>query len=99
MISNKTSKYPRYIDIPKSFAEEEAMFNLDGLLLLNFSIIRNPFLREFGQDGFDYSQLRKADKSYRSRIVFMDTSGKRSFIFEINPVFSTVHMKSDYKKV
>ena len=99
MISNKTMKHPRYIDIPKSFAEEESMFNLDGLLLLNFSTIRNPFLREFGQDGFDYSQLRKADKRYRSRIVFMDTSGKRSFIFEINPVFSTVHMKSDYKKV
>ena len=99
MIANRASTHPKYIDIPKNFASGEAIFNLDGLLGLNFSIIRNPFLREFGQDGFDYSQLRKADKRYRSRIVFMDTSGKRSFIFEINPVFSTVHMKSDYKKV
>ena len=99
MQSNKTEQHPRYINIPKQFETGEAVFNLDGLLLLNFSIIRNPFLREFGQDGFDYVQLRKADKRYRSRIVFVDSSGKKSFIFEINPVFSTIHMKSDYKKV
>ena len=99
MVSNKTTKHPRYINIPKTFEEGKDVFSLDGLLVLNFSIIRNPFLREYGQDGFDYRELRKADKMYRSRIVFMDNSGKRSFIFEINPVFSTIHMKSDYKKV
>ena len=82
-----------------TFEEGKDVFSLDGLLMLNFSMLRNPFLREYGQDGFDYRQLRKADKIYRSRIVFMDNSGKRSFIFEINPVFSTIHMKSDYKKV
>ena len=98
-MSNTTSKYPRYINIPQNFEAGEAIFSLDGLLVLNFTIIRNPFIGEFAQNYFDNKQLRKADKKYRSRIVFIDTALKRSFILEINPVFSTIHMKSDYKKV
>ena len=98
-MSNTTSKYPRYVNIPQNFEAGEGIFSLDGLLVLNFTIIRNPFIGEFTQNYFDNKQLRKADKKYRSRIVFKDTAGKRSFILEINPVFSTIHMKSDYKKV
>ena len=72
---------------------------MDGSLVLDFNALRNPFLDNYGKEGFNYAELKKADKKYRSRIIFIDTSGKRSFILEINPVYSALHLKSDYKKV
>ena len=100
IISNVSQEeHPRYLNISREFAKGKAVFTLDGSLLFDFNALRKPFLNNYGSEGFDYAELKKADKKYRSRIVFIDTSGKRSFILEINPVYSALHLKSDYKKV
>ena len=92
-------EFPRYLNVSNRFSTGLDTFSLDGLLLLDFSIIRNPFLSNYGHQGFDYLELKKADKKYQSRVVFMDTSGDESFVLQINPVYSTITLKSYYKKV
>ena len=78
------------------FSSGKDVFTLDGLLILDFPIIRNPFMVGYGEEGFDYSKLKNIEKKYQSRVIFLDTNGAKSFVLEISPVFLTLSFKSDY---
>ena len=85
-----------HLRVPKSFLSGEDVFILDGLLILDFPIIRNPLMVGYGEEGFDYSELKNIEKKYQSRVIFLDTNGAKSFVLEISPVFLTLSFKSDY---
>ena len=85
-----------HLRVPKSFLSGEDVFILDGLLILDFPIIRNPLMVGCGEEGFDYSELKNIEKKYHSRVIFLDTNGAKSFVLEISPVFLTLSFKSDY---
>ena len=94
-MENHTSSVWR-LDVSESFSSGEDVFTLDGLLILDFPIIRNPFMAGYGEEGFDYSELKNIEKEYQSRVIFLDTNGAKSFVLEISPVFLTLSFKSDY---
>ena len=94
-VENYTSRVWR-LDVSESFSSGEDVFTLDGLLILDFPIIRNPFMAGHGEEGFDYSELKNIEKEYQSRVIFLDTNGAKSFVLEISPVFLTLSFKSDY---
>ena len=85
-----------HLRVPESFSSGEDVFTLDGLLILDFPMIRNPFMVGYGEEGFDYSELKNIEKEYQSRVIFLDTNGAKSFVLEISPVFLTLSFKSDY---
>ena len=85
-----------HLRVPESFLSGEDVLILDGLLILDFPIIRNPFMVGYGEEGFDYSELKNIEKKYQSRVIFLDTNGAKSFVLEISPVFLTLSFKSDY---
>lgn len=85
-----------HLPVSESFLFGEDVLTLDGLLILDFPIIRNPFMVGYGEEGFDYSEIKNIEKKFRSRVVFLDTNGAKSFVLEISPVFLTLSFKSDY---
>ena len=85
-----------HLRVPESFSSGEDVFTLDGLIILDFPIIQNPFMVGYGEEGFDYSELKNIEKKYQSRVIFLDTNGAKSFVLEISPVFLTLSFKSDY---
>ena len=85
-----------HLRVPESFSSGEDVFTLDGLLILDFPIIQNPFMVGYGEEEFDYSELKNIEKKYQSRVIFLDTNGAKSFVLEISPVFLTLSFKSDY---
>jgi len=94
-VENYTSSVWR-LDVSESFSSGKDVFTLDGLLILDFPIMRNPFMAGYGEEGFDYSELKNIEKEYQSRVIFLDTNGAKSFVLEISPVFLTLSFKSDY---
>ena len=86
------------LNVSSAFGEGQDVFNLDGTLLLSFNMIYDSLPDEY-DTNFDHSALRTRERKYKSVISFVDTLGTRVFIIEINPVFSTLTLGSDYKKV
>ena len=99
IILHASNDRQRYINISSGFAEGTDNFHLDGTLLLDFKVMSKSFLDDFHNSRLDYEDLHRMESKQKSKITFIDTSGVRVFVLEINPIFSTLTLKSDYRKV
>ena len=92
------------INISEGFRKGKCVFQLDGMLVLDFEMLSKyqgyKYDEYNGKDDENADNVAKEkERRYKSNIVFVDKLGKKAFIIQINPFYSLLTLKSDYKKV